>query len=92
MILPDRTYKLEVISCMLVRASDEFIFEPEYAAENRQELFDYIENNALSIHKDALQQARESADLQLLALSTCSSEFTDARTIVITIMKDISME
>ena len=92
LILPERTYKLEVVSCMLVNASDGFIFEPEYAAEHRQELFDYVETSSLFFHKDTLQQARENEDLQLLALSTCSSEFTDARTIVITIMKDISMD
>lgn len=87
LILPDRTYKLEVISCMLVSASDDHIFEPDRTRGAITGLLDYIEKESMFIHEDVLQQARETEDLQILALSTCSSEFTDARTIVITVMK-----
>lgn len=91
LILPDRTYNLETISCMLVSASDQYIFEPDSTRDVIPELLDYVENNSMYIHKDALQQARETENLQILALSTCSSEFTDARTIVITVMTPVAV-
>ena len=90
LILPDRTYNLEVISCMLVSASDEYIFEPDHTRNAITELLDYVEKNSMYLHEEVLQQARATSDLQLLALSTCSSEFTDARTIVITVMTPIA--
>ena len=89
LILPDRTYELEVISCMLVSASDAYIFEPERVRGDIPGLLDYIQENSMFIHEDVLNQARETEEIQILALSTCSSEFTDARTIVITVMKPI---
>lgn len=88
-ILPDRTYQLEVISCMLVSASDPYIFEPERARDDIPGLLDYIQEHSLYLHEEVLDQARETEEIQILALSTCSSEFTDARTIVITLMKPI---
>lgn len=87
LILPDKTYKLEIISCMLVSASDDYIFEPEYTQDHIDSLLDYAEKKSLFFHEDTLRQVREAENPQILALSTCSSEFTDARTIVLTVMK-----
>ena len=92
LILQDRTYQLEVISCMLVSASDSYIFEPEYTRDSTGDLLDYLEGNSMFLNQDVLQQARQTENLQILALSTCSSEFTDARTIVVTLMRDITVE
>lgn len=86
LILPDRTYDLEVISCMLVGSSDDYIFEPDNTRDDIQALLDYAEENSLFLNDDVLARARQTEDLQILALSTCSSEFTDARTIVLTVM------
>ena len=86
LILPDRTYQLEVFSCMLVSASDKYIFEPNHTRGVITELLDYVEKNSMYLHEDVLQQVRESKNLKILALSTCSSEFTDARTIVLAVM------
>lgn len=91
LILPDRTYKLDVISCMLVNASDAYVFEPNSTRGDITGLLDYMESNSMYLHKDMLQQARETDDLKILALSTCSSEFTDARTIVITVMTPLAV-
>lgn len=87
LILPEKTYKLEVISCMLVSASDALIFEPEFTRDDINALLDYIEAKSMYINDDVLQQVRESENPKILALSTCSSEFTDARTIVLTVMR-----
>lgn len=90
LILPDKAYNLEIISCMLVGASDDYIFEPDSTRYNINSLLQYAENKSLFINEDVLNQAKETEDLQILALSTCSSEFTDARTIVLTVMHPIT--
>ena len=86
LILPDKTFNLEIISCMLVGASDDYIFEPDSTRCNINSLIQYAESKSLYIHEDVLEQLKQNEDLQILALSTCSSEFTDARTIILTVM------
>ena len=86
LILPDKTYNLEIISCMLVGASDDYIFEPDSTRYNINSLLQYAANKSLFVNEDVLNRAKETEGLQILALSTCSSEFTDARTIVLTVM------
>ena len=86
LILPDRTYDLEIICSMLVGASDEHIFEPQATQYNINGLLKYAEAEALFLNEDVLSRARDTKDVQILALSTCSSEFTDARTIVLAVM------
>lgn len=83
LILPDATYALEVLSCMLVSASDKTIFDPESAQTSIGPLLDHAREKAIRFHEDALEQARNARDTKLIALSTCSSEYTDARTIVL---------
>lgn len=86
LILPDRIYDLEIISCMLIGASEDMIFDPDFAQDDIEDLLDYAQENALYLNEDVLARARQTEDLQILALTTCSSEFTDARTIVLTVM------
>lgn len=86
LILPDRTYTLEIICCMLVGSSDDYIFEPQSTQYNINGLLEYAEKESLFVNEDVLTRARETKDVQIIALSTCSSEFTDARTIVLAVM------
>ena len=86
LILPDKTYDLEIIACMLIGASDDMIFDPDAAQDDIQALLDHAEEKALFVNSDVMERARQTENLQLLALSTCSSEYTDARTIVLTVM------
>ena len=86
LILPNKTFNLEVICCLLLGSSDDFIFEPQDTQYNISDLLKYAEKNALDCNADVLKRARETKDVQILALSTCSSEFTDARTIVLAVM------
>ena len=86
LILPDKTFNLEIISCMLVGASDDYIFEPDSTRYNIKSLLQYAQTKSLHVNEDVLNRAIETEGLQILALSTCSSEFTDARTIVLTVM------
>ena len=87
LILPEAVYDLEIIACLLVSAADEMIFEPGTVQVDIKALLDYAEENALHLNSDVLERARQNENLQILALSTCSSEFTDARTIVLTVME-----
>lgn len=86
LMLPGQTYELEIISCMLVGANDEWIFTPDRTRENIQALLDYAQHNSLLKNDAGLEKAKDAQDLQILALSTCASEFTDARTVVLTVM------
>lgn len=86
LILPDKVYNLETICCMLVNASDDCVFEPESMQHDISGLLDYAEKQAVQLSAETLRRARETESVQIIALSTCSSEFTDARTIVLAVM------
>lgn len=87
LILPDRIYDLEIFACMLVGASDEVIFEPQEYKNDIKKLLEYTEQNAMYYDADKLAELKETnGEQQILLFSTCSTEFTDARTIVLTVM------
>lgn len=92
LILPDRICSLTTFACLLVTASDDMIFDPDRWQDNIEELLDYAQKNALNSSEETIEELRqlcedEDAETpQILALSTCSSEFTDARTIVLCVM------
>ena len=87
LILPDRSYKLEIFACLLIEAGDDYIFEPNQWQNDIDGLISYAEKNALHLHQDTVNELRKDSNLQVLALSTCSSEFTDARTIILAAME-----
>ncbi len=89
--LPDRLHKLTTLSCIITSASDSLIFNPE--TWKKLDVKDYeesIRENALFVNEkgiEALQNLIKSGKQpHILALSTCSDEFTDARTIVLTLI------
>ena len=75
LLLPDRTSRLEVLGCLLIPASEERIFEPE--TQDITALLDWAQDTALCWRADAPVPER------VLAMSTCSSAYTDARTVVL---------
>lgn len=85
LILPEQTWKLEVFACLLVSASDQRIFDPETVGTDISALLNYAQQKAVQLSGDALLRAAEAE--KVIALSTCSSEFTDARTIVLAVME-----
>lgn len=88
LILPDRSYELEIFACLIVPASEDAIFEPDYRQHEIDSLLTYTEKNALYFRTEVMDKIRENKEeAQVLALSTCSTEFTDARTIVLAMMK-----
>ena len=75
LLLPERTCRLEVLGCLLIPASEERIFQPETA--DAAALLDWAGDTAL------VWRGSDAAPERVLALSTCSSAFTDARTVVL---------
>lgn len=96
LILPDRVYSLQIFACMLANASDERIFNPLTWDMGVEGLLDYAEAEALYITPETIALMRERIDAgevpQVLAFTTCASEFTDARTIVLADMNEYAKE
>lgn len=94
LVLPGKAYQLEIIACLLVPASEDHIFEPTtWQDSNISRLLEFVENNALNLHDEIMRELKAAEDpFKMLALSTCSYEYTDARTIVLTWMKPFSSE
>ena len=76
LLLPDRTCRLEVLGCLLLPASERRIFAPEEQRDTAA-LLDWAADTALCWREEARRPE------QVLALTTCSSAFTDARTVVL---------
>lgn len=84
LILPDRTYDLQTFACLLVPASENAIFDPQRWDSDLQGLYTFAQENALNLNTETLAAMKAAGDdAQVLALSTCSTEFTDARTILL---------
>lgn len=87
LMVPNGSYDLEIFACMLVNASDDYIFEPDSWQADISRLLDYIEENALYVRQELVDSMEQDEQCRILALSTCASEFSDARTIVLANMK-----
>lgn len=86
LLLPQGAYDLEIVACLLVPASDDAIFEPTLWQTDSRELLSRIPEKAVQLREDGFQKLLQEEAPRLLAMSTCSYEFTDARTVVIAVM------
>lgn len=87
LILPDRSYNLEIFACLLVEAGKDTIFDPELWQTDINGLLSFAENNSLHLREETIDKLRQMENPKVLALSTCSTEFTDARTIILAVME-----
>ncbi|MCD8396283.1 MAG: class B sortase [Lachnospiraceae bacterium] len=83
LILPDRSYRLEIFACLLVVSSEDAIFSPSQWADDVSGLLEFAEASATYLHEETIAALREDENPQVLGLSTCSTEFTDARTVIL---------
>ena len=87
LMLPDRVCELEIFACLVVPASEERIFQPTEWAQNIDGLMEYARQDALHYDEELVARVQaaevEGTPAKVLAMSTCSSEYTDARTIVL---------
>lgn len=96
LILPDRVYSLQIFACMLVNASEDRIFTPSTWDTDIEGLLDYAEADAMHTAPDTIANLRRKIDagdkVQVIAFTTCASEFTDARTIILAEMDQYGQE
>ena len=86
LITPEKTFKLEIFSVFTVGDSDETLFTPEKNAD-LSIIYRYSDSKALYYDGSvAGKLLSPQGNAQVLSLSTCSSEFTDARTVVLALM------
>lgn len=81
-------YNLKIFASLLVPANEDEIFNPTLWHDDIEDIINYAEAEALYLNKATLASMRAmEGDLQVLALTTCSHEFTDARTVVLAVME-----
>ena len=70
-----------------MKASEEAIFTPQRWKTDNSGLIEFVEKNAMHVHTDTMEQIGSTKEFsQILAMSTCSSEFTEARTVLLAVM------
>ena len=68
------------------------IFDTQMRQTDIGGLLDFAEAEAVHLRPDTVEAARGAESPQIIALSTCSSEYTDARTIVLAYMTPYTTE
>lgn len=87
LILPGHRYELEIFACLVVPSSEKKIFEPQRWQADIDGLLAFTAENALHIHQNVIDDVLLTSDNpQVMALATCSSEYTNARTIILAAM------
>ncbi len=86
LILPDRTYSLEIFACLMADAGENAIFDPEQHKSDISTVLAYARDNSVRVRGEVIDTIEQMNEPKILALSTCSTEFTDARTIVLAVM------
>lgn len=86
LITPEGTYELEIFACLVVGAGEDRIFDVDLWQDDIQELLDFVRTDSLFVREDWLSKLEAMDNPRILACSTCSSEFTDARTIILAAM------
>ena len=81
LITPEGVYDLEIFASLVVSASDQYIFDPEIWHTEKAAALAHVKENALYLRENIFQDLDENS--RILALSTCSGEFSDARTVVL---------
>lgn len=93
LVLPDRSYQLEIFACIKTSANEDNIFIPQKWQQSTKGLLQFTQKNALHLHEDTMKKLGSSEkNSQILAMSTCSSDYTDARTVILAVMKPYSPE
>ncbi len=92
LMLPGEVYNLKTYAVLLVSSSEDMIFEPtKWNGENINSLIEFAKDKAIYINDElTVREQSEKENLQILALTTCTDEFTDARTVLLTVMENVS--
>ena len=68
-------------------AGEDAIFDPEQWQTDIDGLLSYAKDNSLHLREETINKLEQMDKPQVLSLSTCSTEFTDARTIILAVME-----
>lgn len=80
-------YDLKIFASLVVPANEVEIFTPGLWKDNLDKLVKYVEESALYLNEETLADVKALGDdAKILALTTCSYEFTDARTAILAVM------
>lgn len=82
LITPEGAWQLDVIAYLAVTSTDGVIFAPQRFLTDAAGVYQYIEEKAVYLHEDTLALAA-AENAPLLSLATCSSEASEARTIIL---------
>lgn len=84
LMIPGQSIPLSVLSVMVVGDTDHWVFDPAAADQDPDGFLSYVEENAKYLHADVLEEVQNNPKkVHVLALSTCSSDEEDDRTIVL---------
>lgn len=87
LMLPERVCTLKIFACLVAPASEENIFQPTLWTTDIDRFIEYARTEALFIDDEMIETTLHEAEnperVKVLTMSTCSSEYTDARTIVL---------
>lgn len=86
LLLPNQTYQLEIFACLVDSSSEHNIYDVYRWQTDIKGLMDYVSQNAMYVHQETIDRTLALENPQVLAMSTCSSEYTNARTIILAAM------
>ena len=91
LFLPTSTHEFESLSIVVTSAADSWMMNPTlWNNMSNEDMLAHIRENALFVSDEGMEKLQAKFDankkVRILALSTCSNEFTDARTILLTLL------
>lgn len=88
LMVPGRTYSLQILASMRTEESDHFIFDPEHCLSEPESFRQEILSKSEYIHEELWREwEQEPEKYSVLALSTCSSEKEEERIVVFAVYK-----
>ncbi len=88
LILPGESHELTILACIKRSAADPLIFDPQQTSENITALLESVESDSVQVDDNTAVRAEELPASRILALSTCSGSYEDARTIVLCLVEE----
>lgn len=89
LILPDRVLNLQVLACLQASAAETRIFDPVQANAQLEDLPAWIRTHAEDCNEELLLEFEKTPGWKTIALTTCSDDFTDSRTVVLALAEEI---
>ena len=91
LMLPDGVHLIESLAVIVAPANDSGLFNPEnWTRYTGEEMLEAVQENNLYSNERGLEALKAKVEKgeapKIIALSTCSDEYTDARTILLTLM------